>query len=254
MENIIPVINTELLQQKANEYAMKGAEDALKDFYTSYNSPYKKAIEENLQNKGVDHAFDIPDIIGVLNEKFSQQVDEIANSAMAKTFIPMVKKFLTREKEEVKFSEILEAFVERTDFKYNDLETYDYTVEKITEYDDSPALRNTFFSYQISNGELGYELKFYRSTKEQKEEIIITQLPYMLDNSGKYNSRYESQQKMKISLDGGATLELPFTKGVLDDNFTSFIARLVIGNSKIIFDTEDFNEEMFPEDDNCHCH
>lgn len=253
MENIIPVINTELLQQKANEYAMKGAEDALKEFYTSYNSPYKKAIEDNLQNKGVDNTFDIPDIIGVLNDKFSQQVDEIANSAIAKTFIPMVKKFLTRENDEIKFSEILEAFIKRTDFEYNDLDYDDYTVEKITEYDDSPILINTFFSYQISNGELGYELKFYRNKRKDSEEVTITSLPYLLDNSGKYNSRYETQQKMKISLDGGATLELPFTKGVLDDDFTSFIARLVIGNNKIIFDTHEFDEDMFPQNDSCHC-
>src|SRR6476661_4245160 len=108
MENqILPVINTEVLQQKANEYAMKGAEEALKGFYTSYNSPYKKAIEENLKNKGLDHSFNIPDIVGVLNDKFSQEIDLIANTAIAKSFVPMIKQILTREDAEVKFSDIL---------------------------------------------------------------------------------------------------------------------------------------------------
>ena len=58
---------------------------------------------------------------------------------------------------------------------------------------------------------------------------------------------------MKISLDGGATLELPFTKGILEDEFTSFIARLDIGNNNIVFDVDDFDEDMFPQDDHCHC-
>ncbi|MFK5281440.1 hypothetical protein ACI3PL_17950, partial [Lacticaseibacillus paracasei] len=65
-EEIKPVLNLEYLQQKANEYATKGVEDAIENFYNGYNSPYKKAIEENLKNKGVDNNFDIPDIIAVL--------------------------------------------------------------------------------------------------------------------------------------------------------------------------------------------
>lgn len=249
---IIPTIDTETLQNKANEYAMKGAKDALREFYTGYNSPYTKAIKENLENKGVDSSFDIPDIIGVLNQKFSEQVDQIANTAIAKSFIPLVKKFLTREDSEIKFSSILEKFIERTDYKSNDLDSSDYTVEKISSYDDSPSLRNSFFQYQISNGTLGYELRFYNNTHKGEGKITIMSLPTLLDEGGKYYKSYESQQKMKISLDGGATLELPFTKGVLEDDFVSFIARLVIGENKIIFDVTDFDEDMFPND-HCHC-
>ena len=249
---IIPVIDLEVLQQKANEYAMKGAEDALKEFYSSYNSPYKKAIEENLKNKGVDNNFDIPDIIAVLNEKFSQQVDEIANTAVAKTFIPMVKEFLTREDSEIKFSTILEKFIERTEFKYNDVDASDYTVERIDRYDSRSVLQNSFFEYQISNGKIGYELKFYKNTNKDNTHTTVMTIPYLLDERGTYNRGYEAKEKMKISLDGGATLELPFVKGVLDDDFVSFVARLVIGENHIIFDVEDFDEDMFPND-HCNC-
>lgn len=246
-KHIIPVIDTELLQQKANEYAMKGAEDALKEFYTSYNSPYKKAIEENLKNKGLDHSFDIPDIVGVLNDRLTQEIDQLANAAIANSFVPLVKKFLTREEPEIKFSYILEKFIERTDFQYKSknegLDHYSYTVEKVEDG------YNSFFNYRISNGELGYELKFYR---KNKEKIEIMSLPCLIDEGGKSSYKYEIQQKMRISLDDGAALELPFTKGILEDDFTSFIARLVIGSNNIIFDVEDFDEDMFPYD-HCHC-
>ncbi|MCT3693467.1 hypothetical protein HZQ92_18015 [Elizabethkingia anophelis] len=247
MENIIPVINTELLQQKANEYAMKGAEDALKEFYTSYNSPYKKAIEENLNNKGLDHSFDIPDIIGVLNDRLSHEVDQIANAAIAKSFVPLVKKFLTREEPEIKFSYILEKFIERTDYEYKskngDIDRYDYSAERINEKYDS------FFDYKISNGKIGYELRFYQ---REQDKIEIMSLPYLIDEDGKSRYRHEVQEKMKVSLDDGASLELPFVKGILEDDFVSFIARLVIGNNNIIFDVEDFEDDMFPNN-HCYC-
>lgn len=248
MENhILPVINLELLQQKANEYAQKGAEKVLEDFYTSYNSPYKKAIEENLKNKAVDNNFDIPDIIAVLNDKFSAEVDQIANTAIAKSFLPLVKNFLSREEAEVKFSSILEKFIETTGFKNDDdLDEDDYTVDKIE--DNSKSYRSSFFQFQISNGKVGYELRFYKNDNS----TTIMSLPYILDDRGKYHRSHESKQTMKISLDGGATLELPFTKGILEDEFVSYVARLVIGNNNIIFDTEDFNEDMFPRD-HCHC-
>lgn len=255
MENIIlPVINSEQLQQKANEYAQKGAEKVLEEFYTGYDSPYKKAIKENLNNKGLDSSFNIPDIIGVLNDKFSQEVDQIANQAVAKSFLPMIKSFLLREESEIKFSDILKKFIETTNFDHNDdLDSDDYTVEKAEGRHLMQSLNDSFFEYHISNGKVGYELRFYRKEKgKENEKIEIMSLPYMLESNGKYRGGYESKQTMKISLDGGATLELPFTKGILEDEFISFIARLVIGQNNIIFDTEHFDEDMFPRD-HCHC-
>lgn len=245
---ILPQINFELLQQKANEYAMKGAEESLKEFYTGYNSPYKKAMDENLKNKGLDHSFDIPDIIGVLNDKFSDEIDQIANQAISKSFIPLIKKFLIRENPEIKFSYILEQFIERTDFeynqKYNDLDNSDYSVEKV----DEDRASSSFFSYRISDGKIGYELRFYKGNSG----IEIITLPYKLDKNGTYYDRSDSREKMTVSLDG-VKLEIPFTRGILEDDFMSFIARLVIGNVKIIFDCEDFNDDMFPTNDHCHC-
>ena len=60
-------------------------------------------------------------------------------------------------------------------------------------------------------------------------------------------------QTMKLSVENGVTLELPFTKDILKDEFMSYIARLVMSGSLIILDVEDFDDWMFPEDDGCHC-
>lgn len=248
MQDLKPVLNIEQLQQKANEYALKGAEEAIKDFYCGYNSPYKKAIEENLKHKGVSNNFDIPDIIAVLNQKLSSEIDTIANTAIAKTFIPLVKDFLIRENSEVKFSEILTKFIEYTDFKYEDFEISDYKVYKIEKESKSSCINDTFPVFQITNGKDGFEIHFYK----QKDKVTIMYIPYQLNENKKYYREFERNDKMKLSLDGGATLELPFVRGVLENDFVRFCARLVIGKSNIIFDVNDFNDDMFPEIE-CHC-
>jgi hypothetical protein len=53
---------------------------------------------------------------------------------------------------------------------------------------------------------------------------------------------------MKISLDG-ATLEMPFIQHILQDSFISYIAKLVMFKSIITIDCEDFDEEMFENND-----
>lgn len=242
---ITPVLDLAVLQQKANDAAMKGAQAALDEFYNSYNSPYKKAIEENLKSKAVDNNFDIPDIIAVINEKLSEEVDLIANMAVSKTFIPLVKKFLTRENAEIKFSEILEKFVEHSDFDEDEDDQYDYVVEQKDRYANSPTLHSTFYTYTISNSKMGYELHFY----DNKGVITLTSIPSVKDENGRYWSKnINSKRTMKITLDEGATLELPFTAGVLEDEFLSFCARLVIGNNKIVFDSKEFEDYMFTKE------
>lgn len=242
--NVIPVLNLEELQAKANEAAQKGALDAITEFYTSYNSPYKKAIEENLKNKGLDHSINIPDIIGILNQSISQEIDLIASTAISKTFVPLVKKFLTREDAEVNFSDILKKFIEITDYQNNeDLHYYEYIVER------KDSSTRGFFNYRIFNNNLAYELHFF----EYNNTTTIISLPNKKDESRRYYSGYESKQTMKIYLDGGASLELPFTKGILEDEFVSYIARLVIGNTNIIFDVKEFDYDMFPDRDECSC-
>jgi hypothetical protein len=49
-----------------------------------------------------------------------------------------------------------------------------------------------------------------------------------------------------------AKIELPFTRNVLQDNFVSYLASIVLCNSKITMDCDGFEDNMFPE--RCHCH
>ena len=233
-----PVLDIEKLQQAANEAAMKGALKSIEEFYTGYNSPYRKFVDDELGKKELTFGLDLPDIIAKLNHCLSLEIDKITNTAIAKTFVPIVQKFLVREDKDVKFSDILRNFIEETE-KTGHNDDYEVTVEKHDRYD--------WLEVNISNGKENYQLtlhEVYRNNdqKDQPVKYHIFSLPYDFD---------KHPQKMKVALVDGATLEMPFTTDVLRNPFISYIARLILGGCQITIDTKEFEEEMFPE--RCHC-
>jgi hypothetical protein len=236
-ENImLPVLDQALLQEKTNEYALKGALKAIEEFYSGYNSPYKKAIETSLEQHEIGGSIDLPNIVAIINESLTAQIDTIANAAIAKTFVPLVNKFLSLEEKEIAFSKILQEFVESSD----DENRYEYSVE--VDKDE----RFGWLNIAITDGKRNYKFTLhedYDSKKEKVRKYKLHNLPY--DTLNKYG------KTMKLSLDGGATLEMPFTPDILKDDFLSYLARIIIAGSMITMDCEDFDDDMFPE--RCHC-
>ncbi len=217
---ILPVLNTETLQKKANEYAMQGAIKSIEEYYCGYNSPFRKTIEEELKKTELGHgSIALPDVISLINDSLSKEIDVIANTAISKTFLPLVQRFLTRAQKETNFSDILKEFVEATDSK--EFEDCSVTVKESS---------YGWLEVNISVDERTYDLtlhKDYHSEKEAVQKYNILSLPYNSD-------------------------KLPFSGDILQDNFISFVARLIIANTKITMDCREFSEDMFPHDE-CHC-
>ncbi len=238
MQTILPVLDTEKLQQAVNEYAMKGALETYKDFYSGWSGPYRKAIEEKLKEVKLNGLVEIPDIIAVLNESISAQLDQIANEAIARTFLPQVKAFLTREAAEMPFSDFLKEFINLQHSP--DREDCSVSVKKHYEYD--------WLNLEISNSKKDYSLTLHLDSDTKNEKVkkyYLLSLPFSEDYS-----RCPSQ-KMTLTVEGGASLEMPFRRDILSDRFTSFIARLVIAGTRFTMDCDDFSEDMFPQ--HCHC-
>lgn len=214
-------------------------------------SSYSESIFKPLNYNTGGSSIDIPDIIGILNTSISQEIDLIANNAISKTFVPLVKRFLTREDAEIKLSDMMEEFISSCEFDHDKDDMEDYTIEIKKD-------EGSFLYLEMSDGKKTYEIHFMlKSNRGETPKVYeMYTLPYFRAESStsKFSYRTHSTEKvMKISLDGGATLELPFTTGVLEDEFTSYVARLIICKSKIIFDTTEFTSDMFPEREGCHC-
>lgn len=238
----MPELDMNEIASKAKEFAMKGALETIKEFYTGYNSPYRKAIEEELKKKQISWPFDLPDIMGLINDSLIHEINTVANTAVAKTFVPIVKEFLVREPAEILFSDFLKKFIEYTGFEHDDdLQRDDYTVS--VEKNE----RHGWLNIHISSGEKSYEFTFHESNSNKKEG---EKQKYQLLSLG-HSTRDEYKQSFKLKIGDNATLELPYTREVLSDKVISYVARLVIGNTKITIDCRDFDDDMFP--DRCHC-
>lgn len=227
MEVILPVLDKAALQEKANEYAMKGVIETFKDFYTGYNSPYRKAIEDDLKKKDIGYHLQLPDVIGIINDALSTEIDQIANAAIAKSFVPLVQRFLVREDKEVLFSKILLEFIKHVDD--DNLSNYSVDIKTDSHYG--------WITITIENIEKDIHYKFtLHQSYKNKEMYSLLSLPYNSDN----------KQMMKVSLDG-VTLELPFVSGILQNSFLSYMSRLIIGECQIKMDVYDFDECMIEE-------
>jgi hypothetical protein len=242
MEAITPVIDPKILQEKANEAAMQGAIKEIENFYTGFNSPYRESIKSELEAKGLKYNMELPDIIGILNERLTQEIDKIANTAIAESFVPMVSSFLTRADPEMKFSEVLKVLIDETRFDHDDHDQSDYRV--------SVKREDKYFLYlTINMPGKEYEVGFSSVGEERHAPNKRAWKVMTLPRSG--SVRYP-ESTMKLSLEGGANLEIPFTRGVLEDDVIRFFARILLAKTKIYFDVEDFEEDFFPEKE-CYC-
>jgi len=238
MKQLIPALDTKKLQDAINDAARKGAIKAFDDYYNGYDSPYKKAIKEDLSKKDASIFFTLPDIVGLINDKLSAEIDMMANKAIAETLIPQVKEALTRREPIVLFSDILKSAIEDIyEAKYEDCQC-------IVNKDESHGWLNV----SIETKERCYDFTLHED-RETKKANPNNHLYWIasLARTGKSSGRYE---EMEISL-GEAKIKVPFTTGALQDKVQQYLASIIISGSKIQMDVEEFEEEMF---ESCHCH
>lgn len=227
MKTIQPVLDMEEIQAKANEFALKGAIECIKSYYTGYDSPFKKEIENYLKNMSPSFSFTMPEIMGVINESLSSQIDIIANEAVAKSYVPLVRQFLTCTKEVVNVSEIVDKFKEVHEFDDDSIEAY-----------LSKDERFGWHNLILECGKEKYNITLHEDSKDEKgqEYFSMLSLPYECKD-GRYN------HTMKIQISEGATMEVPFTCGILHNRFLTYIANLVMFKTKIVIDKAVFDDE-----------
>lgn len=240
-QQILPVLDIEALQKAATEYAMKGAMKSIEEYYCGYSSPFKEAITNDLKTKSIGSGIELPDLIALINESLSKEIDIIANTAISQTFIPLVKRTLTRRDAEVDFSDILREFVKSVDAE--DIDDCEVEIDENSSYG--------WLRIKITHKENSYSITLhqdYDSKKAAVKKYQVLSLPREADSSSYSFSSPKNTMKLTVE---GASLELPFIRDILHDKFNSFVAGLILAKSKITMDADSFDEDMFPE--KCHC-
>ena len=235
------VLDAEKLNEKAQEYAMKGALSVIEEYYTGYNSVFKKTLTEQLKKMEVTWRMELPDIMALINDSLSVEITKIANAAIAQNFVPLINSFLTRAEKKMKFSDVLREFIKCVEPS----DIYDCECEIEKKDDGSFSHRYPVLRHKEDVWKLNF-IRYDHAVNSTKG-YSFTELPRK--NEGK--DRYAPLATMKVMV-GDVKIEMPFVKEVLSDPFTAFCARLIMSGTEITFDQEHFDEDMI-ERDHCTC-
>lgn len=172
----------------------------------------------------------------------------MANTVVANTFLPMLNRMFSQERKTVVTTQDLyehfgDAMKEDLDDEF-DPENMELLIEQkgIDTILDHRKLR---FCYC---GETKFSIYLMESSRHLKDDngntlYMITELPgcsqYRMDN-------YPRERQMRIRLNEGATLEMPFTPDVLRDEFMRYVAGLLLTNTMVII--KNYHEYYLEED------
>ena len=213
------------LQELAEQYAMKGAEQAIKEFYTGYRSEYMKQVEKVCNDHMPSIYFDPVDITAEINKAIKQRITAIANEAVARTYIPLINGMLSHTADNFTTSACL-------------FQTYgDYVKDREEDDFDSYELElkwqtDAYFNKLIFCYKGDEEFILYLSDagfgKDGKERVYTT-------HSLPLNHAWKSDKSrtMTLHIDGKTKLDMPFEPDVLNNDFMRDCARLAIYQTKI---------------------
>lgn len=238
-------IDKKASQEKVNQYAQQGAEKAIMEYFTSYNSPYTKAIKESLEASVPKNGYklDLPDLMSLINEAMSSELNGMANKAVAQTFIPMISNIASAPKK-INFSEILLEIVEACGFEHDEDQWPDDYSIAVNENKDS---RFDWIDINMRTPIGEYSFTMHSGIKEDgrvKTRRVLS-LPYSC------NIRYNATQEMMIETEN-TKIKLPFNKEAMSDEVVRLFAKYVMFGTEITMDVMDFDQIDFP-DRGCHC-
>ena len=214
----------EKIQQLAEKYAMEGAEKAIREYYTGYNSPYVKMMKAHIEAIAPNPQFDLPDLTAAINKALADKITDLANEVVAKTYIPLFNRLLTPcEQNIVSTENLFQAFGDYI----KDREDDDFDSEEL-EFEakhGSYGLHSLLFKYK---GETEFDLSIWESGHNEKGN----QLP----GTSQWDHLNNKARMMKITLKEGDTAEVPIIDNVLSNDFMAYCAKLLICKTKIEID------------------
>lgn len=223
------------LQEMAAQYAMQGAEKAIKDFYTGYDSPFMKEVQRELKEKMETNLFfDMSQMTALINQALNDKVSEMANTVVANTFLPMLNRMFSQERKTVVTTQDLyEHFGDALNEElYDDFDPEQMGFEIETSLLSGSDFLYLHFRYK---GDTKFKLSLISNDDPNTDEhgntlYLITSLPgcskYGLDS-------YPRERQMRIRLKDGGTLEMPFVPDVLRDEFMRYVAGLLLCNTLV---------------------
>lgn len=234
-----PKIDVKLIQEAANKAAEKAYLKEIEDYYTSYSSPFRKLIKKELEKQELSYPLELPNILETLNDSLKQEVDLIANNAIANTYVPMIGSALVGLPKEMKLYDILKLVIQEIEPDREDFDDFEFSWNKHEKYE--------WLQCYLRTPKNTYDLTLHHSTFDGSDnKYRLLGFPY-----GTKSDTY-AKQKMTVIKDD-VKIEMPFTPNILNDKVLKICFKLMLGSTEIEMNCDGFDEGMFPEEDHCHC-
>ena len=235
MENLEqPKIDIAKIQESANKGAEKAYLKEVENYYTGYDSPYRKMIKAELEKQEFSFGIKLPDLIAKVNDGLKAEVDKIANLAVANTYISQVSKVLLRIDKEMKLSELLKMIITDEEPDPEDFETYSFSLKKDEGYE--------WLSCELTTMSGSYSFTFHKKSRVISKNSKLYHLLSYPNITGLHD------RTMKVSKDD-ITIEMPFAGNILEDKVMAIFARMMLSDAYIEIDCDGFDYSMFPENE-----
>ena len=233
-----PQIDVKKIQETANAAAEKAYLKEIEDYYTGYGSPYREMIKESLKKQELKRNLELPEILDKINSALKDEVDRIANNAIAASYIPMVSDALVGMEKHLKMSQFLKMIIEELNPDSDEVDDFSFSYERHSDH--------KWLNCELSTPDNHYEFTLHQVwTKGFEDKYQALMFPHNKAKSGYGNNT------MKIYKDD-VKIEMPFTPNILEDKVLKLFFKMMITNSYIDMDVRDFDEEWFPVNE-CHC-
>lgn len=221
------ILDENKLQELAEKYAMEGAEKAIRDYYTRYDSPFVKACEKRLMEMAPPYNFDLPDLTAAINRALSAKIETLCDKIVANTYIEAFNRVFVGWSYEKGIAESNDLYRNYAEY-VKDREGDDFDSEQL-----GIKVRNSSFGFMYIEfsyeGENEFVLSLMENGYDDKGENLykITSLPH----ASKWSSG--KMPMMSITLKDGARAEMPMSANILDCDFMAFLAKLLLHNVKV---------------------
>lgn len=235
-EIVAPVLNIAELQEVANKAAMDAAKSAINSFYNGYNSPFKKAVEEYLENNVPSIHFELPNLMEEVQKALLGEIERFSNETNIKNCVAALRKGLTRLPLEEDGSIKLSSVFEEMEYEI-DTENGDYIEAEVSEAEEPYRWMDVNICIHKGDDEKNIQMTLHRNEKYIDGEFVDSGTTVLL--SMPY-SRYDSKTaKIKIK-DHDAEIEMPIFHGLADNYVLMTIAKLVMYKTPIVVDCKDY--------------
>ena len=238
------IVPKEFIDSKVLEYAKKGAEQAIREFYTGFDSPYKTELNNKLQSQKMGFNFEMPILIDRINEMIRLEIDKIANQTLINSLVPRVNKFFTKIDKHLKMSSILSEFVDYV--KSNTIDIYEEAFDVSIVENDAYEWLEISISYEYGNDVFKYDFTLHKKRNSSVGDEDNQKCFYHLLTEP--NKSYKSDFSIKLSKQ--AKIKLPYNSNVIEDDFFMMLYKAKIYDCDIEIDSRSFD---YDEINNCKC-